>query len=92
IPADAREAFGGRMVLTKSLKTGNRSEAHVLKLRWLQQWKIEIEKARKHEIPDFREEVALIVEKYRDEIDAEKRKPYLWPIRQQVVSSPSIDQ
>ncbi|MGS8279585.1 tyrosine-type recombinase/integrase [Pseudomonas aeruginosa] len=92
IPADAREAFGGRKVLTKSLKTGNRSEAHVLKLRWLQQWKIEIEKARKHEIPDFREEVALIVEKYRDEIDAEKRKPYLWPIRQQVVSSPSIDQ
>ncbi|WPO30861.1 tyrosine-type recombinase/integrase [Pseudomonas sp. BO3-4] len=91
IPADAREAFGDRRVLTKSLKTGNRSEAHVLKLRWLQQWKIEIEKARKHEIPDFREEVALIVEKYRDKIEAEKRNPLPWPIGQQVASSATTD-
>lgn len=91
IPADAREAFGGRRVLTKSLKTGNRSEAHVLKLRWLQQWKIEIEKARKHEVPDFREEVALIVEKYRDKIDYEKRNPQPWTLGMQEWKSPSND-
>ncbi|WP_235200385.1 MULTISPECIES: DUF6538 domain-containing protein [Pseudomonas] len=78
VPVDAREAFGGRKVLTKSLKTGNRSEAHVLKLRWLQQWKTEIERARKKEFPDFREEVALIVEKYKDEIEKEKSMPFNW--------------
>ncbi|WP_460129663.1 tyrosine-type recombinase/integrase [Pseudomonas sp. S3_A09] len=75
VPADAREAFGGRKVLTKSLKTGNRSEAHVLKLRWLQQWKTEIEKARRKEFPDFREEVMLIVEKYQSEIERESKTP-----------------
>lgn len=78
VPADAREAFGGRKVLTKSLKTGNRSEAHVAKLRWLQQWKVEIERARKKEIPDFREEVALIVEKYKHDIEKEKTTPFNW--------------
>jgi hypothetical protein len=78
VPVDPREAFGGRKVLTKSLRTGNRSEAHVARLRWLQQWKTEIERARKKEIPDFREEITLIVEKYKHEIEKGKTKPFNW--------------
>ncbi|NMZ00533.1 tyrosine-type recombinase/integrase [Pseudomonas proteolytica] len=74
VPEDAREAFSGRKVLTKSLKTGNRSEAHILKLRWLQQWKTEIEKARRGEIGNFRDDVLQIVEKHQRAINQDKIK------------------
>lgn len=74
VPEAVREAFSGRKVLTKSLKTGNRSEAHVLKLRWLQQWKTEIEKARRGEIGNFRDDVLQIVEKHQRAINQEKIK------------------
>jgi hypothetical protein len=72
VPEAAREAFAGRKVLTKSLKTGNRSEAHVLKLRWLHQWKAEIEKARNGEIGNFRDDVLQIVEKHQRAIILDK--------------------
>ncbi|MBS7435629.1 tyrosine-type recombinase/integrase [Pseudomonas syringae] len=72
VPEDAREAFSGRKVLTKSLKTGNRSDAHVLKLRWLQLWKTEIEKARRGEISNFRDDVLQIVEKHQRAINRDK--------------------
>lgn len=72
VPEDAREAFSGRKVLTKSLKTGNRSDAHVLKLRWLQLWKTEIEKARRGEIGNFRDDVLQIVEKHQRAINRDK--------------------
>ncbi|BAW21549.1 hypothetical protein GCM10008969_28890 [Pseudomonas veronii subsp. inensis] len=72
VPEAAREAFAGRKVLTKSLKTGNRSEAHVLKLRWLHQWKAEIEKARNGEIGNFRDDVLQIVEKHQRAINLDK--------------------
>lgn len=74
VPEDAREAFSGRKVLTKSLKTGNRSDAHILKLRWLQQWKTEIEKARRGEIGNFRDDVLQIVEKHQRAINQDKFK------------------
>lgn len=74
VPEDAREAFSGRKVLTKSLKTGNRSEAHIVKLRWLQQWKTEIEKARRGEIGNFRDDVLQIVEKHQRAINQDKIK------------------
>ena len=74
VPEDAREAFSGRKVLTKSLKTGNRSDAHILKLRWLQQWKTEIEKARRGEIGNFRDDVLQIVEKHQRAINQDKIK------------------
>jgi len=74
VPEDAREAFSGRKVLTKSLKTGNRSEAHIFKLRWLQQWKTEIEKARRGEIGNFRDDVLQIVEKHQRAINQDKIK------------------
>ncbi|HIE2416445.1 TPA: tyrosine-type recombinase/integrase [Pseudomonas aeruginosa] len=62
IPAEVREAFGGRRVLTKSLKTGVKTEAHALKLKWLDLWKRQINDARTKPIDDFREEAAYRVE------------------------------
>ncbi|MFG6666609.1 tyrosine-type recombinase/integrase [Halomonas sp. HNIBRBA4712] len=46
LPADVRHAFGNRSKLTKSLKTGNKAEAHIRKLRILAEWKSVISKAR----------------------------------------------
>jgi integrase len=46
IPADVRQAFGNRRKLTKSLKTGNKAEAHTRKLPVLAEWKAVISKAR----------------------------------------------
>jgi len=62
LPAEVREAFGGRRVLTKSLKTGVKTEAHALKLKWLDLWKRQINDARTKPIDDFREEAAYRVE------------------------------
>lgn len=46
IPADVQKAFGGRKVLSKSLETGQRSEAMNLRLPYLAQWKAQIADAR----------------------------------------------
>jgi integrase len=46
IPTDVQKAFGGRKVLTQSLKTGLRSEAMVRRLQYLAQWKQQIADAR----------------------------------------------
>ncbi|WP_178077863.1 tyrosine-type recombinase/integrase [Stutzerimonas kunmingensis] len=62
LPAEVREAFGGRRVLTKSLKTGVKTEAHALKLKWLDLWKRQINDARTKPIDDFREEAAYRIE------------------------------
>lgn len=46
IPADARKAFGGRKILSKSLETRHRSEAMDRRLPYLAQWKAQIADAR----------------------------------------------
>jgi len=46
LPSDVRHAFGNRRKLTKSLKTGNKAEAHTRKLPVLADWKSIISKAR----------------------------------------------
>ncbi|MFF7861059.1 tyrosine-type recombinase/integrase [Pseudomonas monteilii] len=46
IPTEVRSAFGGRRILSKSLGTGQRSEAMNLRLPYLAQWKAEIAAAR----------------------------------------------
>lgn len=46
LPSDVRHAFGNRRKLTKSLKTGNKAEAHIRKLPVLADWKSIISKAR----------------------------------------------
>lgn len=46
LPVDVRHAFGNRRKLTKSLKTGNKAEAHVRKLPVLAEWKSVISKSR----------------------------------------------
>jgi len=90
LPAEVREAFGGRRVLTKSLKTGVKTEAHALKLKWLDLWKRQINDARTKPIGDFREEVVYITEKYQQQIADEMRKPanYFNP---EEVESPSVN-
>lgn len=46
IPPDVQKAFGGRKVLTQSLKTGLRSEAMFRRLQYLSTWKQQIADAR----------------------------------------------
>lgn len=46
IPEDIQKAFGNRKILSHSLGTGLRSEAMKLRLKWLSQWKSEIDDAR----------------------------------------------
>ena len=75
LPAEVREAFGGRRVLTKSLKTGVKTEAHALKLKWLDLWKRQINDARTKPIEDFREEIVYITERYQEQIKDELRAP-----------------
>ncbi|HIE2280375.1 TPA: tyrosine-type recombinase/integrase [Pseudomonas aeruginosa] len=76
VPSDVREAFGGRKVLSKSLKTGERSKAHVLKLKWLETWKAQIDDARKRPGENFRDEIVYITEKFQDKIKAELKQPF----------------
>ena len=47
IPADVREAFGNRKVLTKSLGTTSKSEANHKKYKFIELWKRQIAEARK---------------------------------------------
>lgn len=46
IPKDVQKSFGGRKKITKSLKTGLRSEAMERRLRYLAKWKKQIVDAR----------------------------------------------
>lgn len=46
IPAEVQQHFGGRKVLSKSLRTGNRAEANARKYEYLAKWKGEITQAR----------------------------------------------
>lgn len=78
VPADVRDFFGGRRVLSKSLATGSRTDAHVLKLPWLAKWKRDIEQARKGAMPDFREEVVHLVERFQKPIEEENNRPFNW--------------
>lgn len=58
LPSDVRHAFGNRRKLTKSLKTGNKAEAHVRKLPVLAEWKGRIRQARRGvEHEDFENEL-----------------------------------
>lgn len=50
IPEDVRKAFGGRKILSQSLKTGLRSEAMNRRLPILAQWKANIATAREQKI------------------------------------------
>lgn len=63
IPADVRKAFGGRRILSRSLETGQRSEAMNLRLPYLAQWKAQI--------ADARAEVKAQKENWRPEIAAQ---------------------
>lgn len=47
IPADVREAFGNRKVLTKSLGTTSKSEANHKKYKFIELWKRQIAEVRK---------------------------------------------
>lgn len=63
IPKDVRKAFGDRKILSKSLKTGLRSEAMNRRLQYLTQWKAEIAAARlqaRAPKPDWRPELATL--------------------------------
>ncbi|MDI2410860.1 site-specific integrase [Pseudomonas aeruginosa] len=51
IPTDVQRAFGGRRVLSKSLKTGVRREAMELRLPILAAWKAQIKLARESQFP-----------------------------------------
>ncbi|MCY1193937.1 Phage integrase family protein [compost metagenome] len=62
IPADVRKAFGGRRILSKSLETGQRSEAMNLRLPYLAQWKAQI--------ADARAKVKALKENWRPELAA----------------------
>lgn len=90
IPSEVREAFGGRRVLTKSLKTGVKTEAHALKLKWLDLWKRQINDARTKPIDDFREEVIYITEKYQQQVADEMTKPFNY-FNPEEVESPSVN-
>ncbi|CAH1044714.1 tyrosine-type recombinase/integrase [Halomonas sp. TD01] len=58
LPTDVRHAFGNRRKLTKSLKTGNKAEAHLRKLTILSEWKSRIRMARQGvEQDDFENEL-----------------------------------
>lgn len=60
LPADVRHAFGNRRKLTKSLKTGNKAEAHIRKLPVLTEWKARVRQARRGvEHDDFENELHI---------------------------------
>lgn len=90
IPEDARDAFGGRSVMSKSLKTQIKTEAHVRKLPYLHLWKTEIEKFRRKECPDFREEVSMIVEKFKPKIKKEESAAFNW-VNPEIVTPASVE-
>lgn len=64
VPKDVQEAFGGRRILSLSLKTGSRPEALLRRLPILHAWKLRIKEARegKQLADGWQEEVALTVE------------------------------
>ncbi|OAK57781.1 integrase [Pseudomonas putida] len=73
IPADVQKAFGGRKVLSKSLETGQRSEAMNRRLPYLAQWKAEIAAARaqaKAPKEDWRPKLAAFSEQHLADFNA----------------------
>ena len=64
VPKDVREAFGGRRVLSQTLKTGSRAEALLQRLPILHAWKMRIKEVRagKQLGDGWQEDVVQIVE------------------------------
>jgi len=64
VPKDVREAFGGRRILSQTLKTGSRSEALLRRLPILHAWKSQIKAIRdgKQLGEGWQEDVVQIVE------------------------------
>lgn len=73
IPVDVRDAFGGRKVLTKSLKTSSKSEANHRKYEFVELWKRQIAQARKSNNKEskesWREEAVYFAETSKKETD-----------------------
>ncbi|MBT1258931.1 tyrosine-type recombinase/integrase [Pseudomonas sp. VS40] len=65
IPKDVQNAFGGKKILSQSLKTGLRSEAMDRRLPILSEWKQRIQAARKGNMPpeDWQEQFVSAIEK-----------------------------
>ncbi|EMM7967364.1 TPA: tyrosine-type recombinase/integrase [Pseudomonas aeruginosa] len=74
VPADVREAFGNRKVLTKSLGTTSKSEANHKKYKFIELWKRQIAEARKKknvsEKENWKDEALYISETMQQENDA----------------------
>ncbi|NWC99760.1 site-specific integrase [Pseudomonas sp. P7779] len=76
VPKDVREAFGGRRVLSQSLKTGSREEALYRRLPILHAWKSQIKIARQgKQLPDgWQDNVAMMVEQLDQMATSAKRE------------------
>lgn len=74
VPADVREAFGNRKVLTKSLGTTSKSEANHKKYKFIELWKRQIAEARKTknatEKENWKDEALYVSETMQQENDA----------------------
>lgn len=74
VPADVREAFGNRKVLTKSLGTTSKSEANHKKYKFIELWKRQIAEARKKknatEKENWKDEALYVSETMQQENDA----------------------
>jgi integrase len=78
IPKDVREAFGGRRILSQTLKTGSRSEALLRRLPILHAWKSQIKALRngKQLLNGWQDEVVLAIDKF-DEMTRDQKRALL---------------
>jgi integrase len=89
IPKDVQNAFGGKRILSQSLKTGARQEALDRRLPILAQWKAQIKLAREGKpLPeDWQDGIASAVE----QVNALKKRRKLAAIGEPVPSLPVTD-
>ncbi|WP_460163471.1 tyrosine-type recombinase/integrase [Pseudomonas sp. S2_F03] len=78
IPKDVQGAFGGRRILSQTLKTGSRSEALLRRLPILHAWKIQIKAIRDgRELADgWQDEVVVALEKI-DQVTRDQKRALL---------------
>ncbi|KFE55008.1 tyrosine-type recombinase/integrase [Pseudomonas syringae] len=89
IPAGVRKAFGGKRILSKSLKTGSLTEAMHRRGRYLDVWRAQI-KAAKDGVPlpdGWQQDVAFMVE----QIDTQRRDKKRALLGEQVQDLPTPD-